>query len=65
VADRVSVTTKSNDDGKTWVWSSELNSSNYSIKEAETPMTRGTRITLSLKDGCEAGAYTRPRLSST
>merc|ERR1711959_491110 len=55
VADKVTVTTKHNDD-KQLIWESTADSS-FTIKEdpnAETdPLGRGTRVTLHLKDDCK------------
>ena len=53
VADRITVATKNNNDGKTWEWESDIGSSSYSIKEAAEPLVRGTRITLHLKEDAE------------
>jgi heat shock protein beta len=56
VADRISVTTKNNDDPKVWTWESEINQSSYSIREGgdgAEPLKRGTRIVLHLKEGAE------------
>ena len=42
VADKITVTTKNADDGKAWVWESEINSSSYSIRARGDfrPLTR-------------------------
>ena len=48
VADTVNVISKSNDDDKTYVWSSDAKSS-FTVNESETPLTRGTEIQLKLK----------------
>ena len=54
VADKITVVSKAaTGDDKTWVWESEINSSSYSIKESDEAMTRGTKIVLHLKEGCE------------
>ena len=67
VADTVRVTSKSNDDGKTWTWESKIDSTSYTIREASESeakdLLRGTRITLNLKDECEEYA-TDKKLSS-
>ena len=48
VADTVNVISKSNDDDKTYVWSSDAKSS-FTVTESETQLTRGTEIQLKLK----------------
>eukprot|EP01024_Parvocaulis_polyphysoides_P031048 TRINITY_DN2814_c1_g2_i2.p1 TRINITY_DN2814_c1_g2~~TRINITY_DN2814_c1_g2_i2.p1 ORF type:complete len:845 (-),score=172.46 TRINITY_DN2814_c1_g2_i2:616-3051(-) len=54
VADRVKVQSKSNADDKQWVFESEVNSKQYSIKEdTEEDIKRGTKITLFLKEDAE------------
>jgi len=53
VADRITVATKSNNDGCTWEWESTLGSTSYTVKESREVLTRGTRITLHLKEECE------------
>ena len=53
VADRITVATKSNQDGQTWQWESSLGSTSYTITESPVQLTRGTRITLHLKEECE------------
>ena len=53
VADRITVATKSNQDGQTWQWESTLGSTSYTITESPDQLTRGTRITLHLKEECE------------
>lgn len=52
VADRVSVYTKSHEEDTQWVWSSNVGSHQYSIREDDDPankMVRGTRVVLHLK----------------
>ncbi|KAL4853500.1 Heat shock protein 90-5 [Chlorella vulgaris] len=50
VADKVSVSTKSNKDGSQWLWESAAGAHSYTIKEdAAADIPRGTRITLHLK----------------
>jgi len=53
VADTVTVTSKSNDDEKQWIWESSADST-FSIREdPEGPtLGRGTQITLHLKEDC-------------
>jgi len=53
VADKITVTSKTPSEPGTWVWESEINSSTYTVRESETPLTRGTKIVLHLKEGCE------------
>jgi heat shock protein beta len=53
VADRITVATKSNNDAQTWQWESTLGSTSYTINESPDKLTRGTRITLHLKEDCE------------
>jgi heat shock protein beta len=53
VADRITVATKSNQDGQTWQWESTLGSTSYTITESPVQLTRGTQITLHLKEECE------------
>ncbi|OUS42947.1 heat shock protein 90C [Ostreococcus tauri] len=54
VADKITVFTKAaTGDDKTWMWESEINSSSYTVKEADEAMSRGTKIVLHLKEGCE------------
>ena len=53
VADKITVTSKNPSDAATWVWESEINASSYTVKESEEAMTRGTKIVLHLKEGCE------------
>ena len=53
VADRITVATKSNQDGQTWQWESTLGSTSYTVTESPVQLTRGTRITLHLKEECE------------
>eukprot|EP00239_Pterosperma_sp_CCMP1384_P001574 CAMPEP_0197855578 /NCGR_PEP_ID=MMETSP1438-20131217/26905_1 /TAXON_ID=1461541 /ORGANISM="Pterosperma sp., Strain CCMP1384" /LENGTH=796 /DNA_ID=CAMNT_0043470751 /DNA_START=61 /DNA_END=2451 /DNA_ORIENTATION=+ len=50
VADKITVITKSNNDGKTWLWESQQGSHQYSIRESPEQLDRGTRIILSLKE---------------
>ena len=53
VADRVSVVTKSNDDGTQWRWESAVDSASYTIEEdTSDSLGRGTSIVLHLKDDC-------------
>ena len=63
VADKITVTSKNPSDTATWVWESEINSSSYTVKESEEALTRGTKIVLHLKEGCEEYA-TGEKLSS-
>jgi heat shock protein beta len=63
VADKITVTSKNHTDDKTWTWESEINANSYTIRESEEPMTRGTKIVLHLKEGCEEFA-TGEKLSS-
>jgi len=63
VADKITVTSKNPSDAATWVWESEINSSSYTVKESEEALTRGTKIVLHLKEGCEEYA-TGEKLSS-
>ncbi|EFN51632.1 hypothetical protein CHLNCDRAFT_140066 [Chlorella variabilis] len=50
VADKVTVSTKSNKDDKQWVWESAAGAHSYTIKEdTAADIPRGTRITLHLK----------------
>lgn len=52
VADTVTVTSKSNEDGKQWIWESTADST-FSLYEDEGPsLGRGTQITLHLKEDC-------------
>jgi heat shock protein beta len=53
VADRIRVQSKSNGDASTWQWESELGSTSFTIKESSEQLSRGTRITLHLKEECE------------
>ena len=56
VADKITVTTKNNDDDSVWTWESEIDQSSYQIikgGDEGAPLKRGTRITLHLKDGAE------------
>lgn len=57
VADRVTVSTKSHEDDKQWMWEAAAGSHQYTIKEdTGAPMVRGTRVTLHLKeDALELG----------
>eukprot|EP00793_Prasinoderma_coloniale_P000511 PRCOL_00005496-RA len=52
VADKVTVRTKSNDDGQQWRWESTVESSSYTIDEDDSgeAIARGTSITLHLKE---------------
>ena len=55
VADKITVTTKNNDDS-VWTWESVIDDSSYTIREGGADagdLKRGTRIVLSLKEGCE------------
>lgn len=53
VADRVSVVTRSNDDGAQWRWESAVDSASYTIEEdTSDSLGRGTSIVLHLKDDC-------------
>jgi len=63
VADKITVTSKNHTDDKTWTWESEINANSYTIRESEETMTRGTKIVLHLKEGCEEFA-TGEKLSS-
>ena len=63
VADKITVTSKNHTDDKTWTWESEINANSYSVRESEEAMTRGTKIVLHLKEGCEEFA-TGEKLSS-
>ena len=63
MADKITVTSKNPSDTATWVWESEINSSSYTVKESEEALTRGTKIVLHLKEGCEEYA-TGEKLSS-
>lgn len=54
VADRVTVQTKSNDDPAQWRWESAAGSHSYTIKQdGDVDISRGTRITLHLKEDCK------------
>lgn len=57
VADRVTVRTKSNDDGTQWKWESEVGSTSFTINadESDEKLGRGTQITLHLKE--DAAVY--------
>ena len=63
VADKITVTSKNHTDDKTWTWESEINANSYTVRESEEAMTRGTKIVLHLKEGCEEFA-TGEKLSS-
>ena len=53
VADKITVTSKNHADDKTWVWESEINANSYTVRESDEAMTRGTKIVLHLKEGCD------------
>ncbi|KAI8472066.1 MAG: heat shock protein 90C [Monoraphidium minutum] len=54
VADRVSVLTKSHEDGTAWIWQSAAGSHQYTVKADDgsvgAPLARGTRVVLHLKE---------------
>jgi len=53
VADSVSVTSKSNEDDKQWIWESTADSTFSVTEDPEgASLGRGTKITLSLKEDC-------------
>ena len=52
VADTVTVVSKSNEDNKTYMWSSDAKSS-FTVLESEATLTRGTEIQLKLKDNAK------------
>lgn len=58
VADKVTVASKSYKEDGTWQWESEMGTSSYTVREAEDPLERGTRITLYLKE--EAEEFSNP-----
>merc|ERR1712226_744777 len=49
VADKVSVTSKSNEDDETYTWESSAAGS-FTIEKSSVPLTRGTRMVLRIKD---------------
>jgi heat shock protein beta len=58
VADKITVTSKHNDDPKQWIWESSVGSS-FTISEDPRGVTlgRGTRITLHIRDESESKVY--------
>eukprot|EP00217_Crustomastix_stigmatica_P009253 CAMPEP_0183795814 /NCGR_PEP_ID=MMETSP0803_2-20130417/5333_1 /TAXON_ID=195967 /ORGANISM="Crustomastix stigmata, Strain CCMP3273" /LENGTH=762 /DNA_ID=CAMNT_0026040315 /DNA_START=150 /DNA_END=2438 /DNA_ORIENTATION=+ len=50
VADRVTVETKSNNSDDVWQWESSIGETAYTVGKSSTPLARGTRITLHLKE---------------